>query len=270
MNHLFRELAPISDRAWDEVCQEARDVLRQFLAGRKVLSLSGPKGWDHQAEPLGRVTRLDSSPHEGVESHLRIVQPLVELRAPFELPRSELNNLNRGAEDANLEAVAEAARRIALAEDTAIFAGYPAAAIRGIGETSPHDPIEIGDDYEEYPSLVARAVARLRVDGVDGPYAIALGPRCYQGVVETTQRGGYPVFEHLRKILEGPIVWAPAVDGAVVVSQRGGDFELVLGQDISLGYQSHSDEIVSLYLQESMTFRTMAPEAGIELRHHDE
>ncbi len=61
-----------------------------------------------------------------------------------------------------------------------------------------------------------------------GPYAIALGPRCYTGVVETTERGGYPVFEHLRMILGGPVVWAPAVDGAVVLSQRGGDFELVV------------------------------------------
>jgi uncharacterized linocin/CFP29 family protein len=112
-------------------------------------------------------------------------------------------------------------------------------------------------------------VSRLRAEGVEGPYGIALGPRCYQGVMETTQRGGYPVLDHVRSILSGPIVWAPAVGGAVVVSLRGGDFELVVGQDISIGYRSHTDSIVSLYLEESMTFRAVGPEAGIALRYDD-
>jgi uncharacterized linocin/CFP29 family protein len=195
------------------------------------------------------------------------VQPLVELRADFAIPLSELASLDRGADDGDLEPVAEAARRLALAEDHAVFGGYPAAQIRGIVDASPHDAITISDDYEEYPSLVAKAVAQLQLEGVEGPYAIALGPQCYRGVVETTQRGGYPVFEHIRNILGGPIVWAPAVDGAVVVSLRGGDFVLTLGQDISVGYRSHDAEKVSLYLEESMTFRALGPEAGIALVH---
>ena len=111
---------------------------------------------------------------------------------------------------------------------------------------------------------MAQAVARLRAAGVDGPYAIALGPRCYTGVVETTE-GGYPVLNHLRMILDGPIVWAPAVDGAVVMSIRGGDFELTCGQDVSIGFASHDAGGVSLYLQESITFRVHTPEAAIAL-----
>lgn len=269
MNHLFRDLAPISDRAWAEICDEATKVLRQFLAARKVVDVAGPKGWEHSSESTGRTARLDASPHEGVSGELRVVQPLVELRAAFELPRAELDALDRGADDPDLDAVADAARRLAVAEDRAVFGGYPEAAIRGLVDASPHEPIHIGDDYEEYPSSVARAVARLRMDGVEGPYAIALGPRCYQGVVETTQRGGYPVLEHVRNILDGPIVWAPSVDGAVVVSLRGGDFELTLGQDVALGYRSHTDQGVTLHLEESMTFRAIGPEAGIALRYDD-
>ena len=96
----------------------------------------------------------------------------------------------------------------------------------------------ITDDYSEYPTHVAKAVAVLRAADIGGPYAIALGSRGYTGVTETTEHGGYPVFEHLRQILDGPVVWAPAVDGAVVLSQRGGDFELTVGQDFSIGYSS--------------------------------
>jgi uncharacterized linocin/CFP29 family protein len=267
MNHLFRELAPISDRAWDEICDEATRVLRQFLAARKTIDVVGPLGWEHSAEATGRIAALPDPPQEGVGGNIRVVQPLVELRAEFDVPLAELAALDRGAVDGDLEPVAEAARRLALAEDRAVFGGYPAAQIRGIVDASPHAPVTISDDYEEYPSWVSKAVAQLQMEGVEGPYAIALGPQCYRGVVETTQRGGYPVFEHIRNILDGPIIWAPAVNGAVVVSRRGGDFVLTLGQDISVGYRAHDAEKVSLYLEESMTFRALGPEAGIALTY---
>jgi uncharacterized linocin/CFP29 family protein len=68
-------------------------------------------------------------------------------------------------------------------------------------------------------------------------------------------------------MLDGPVVWAPAVDGAIVVSQRGGDFELVVGQDISIGYTDHDAESVSLYLEESLTFRVDSPEAAVRLAY---
>lgn len=270
MNHLHRDLAPISDRAWTEISDEARGVLRQFMAARKLVELDGPKGWEHDAEATGRTDVLDADPHEGVSGRVRRVQPLVELRATFDLSTAELHAIDRGADDADLEPVAAAARQLALAEDTAVFDGYAAGGIDGIASATPHDPIRISDDYEDYPSSVAKAVAKLKFEGVEGPYGIALGPRCYQGVVETTQRGGYPVFEHVRNILDGPIVWAPSVNGAVVLSLRGGDFALTLGQDVSIGYLSHDAESVRLYLEESMTFRPLGPEAGIALRYDDE
>ena len=267
MNHLMRELAPVADDAWEEISEEASSVLRQFLAARKLVEFSGPKGWDHAAEVTGRVDRLDGGPRDGIAGALRQVQPLVELRADFALDRSELDAVERGAPDPDLDPVAEAARSLALAEDAAVFDGYPDAGIVGIAEASPHDPITITTDYEDYPRSVAKAVSRLRLEGVEGPYGIALGPRCYQGVMETTQRGGYPVLQHVREILGGPIVWAPAVNGAMVVSLRGDDFELVVGQDVSIGYRSHNETSVSLYLEESMTFRAVGPEAGIALRY---
>ena len=108
----------------------------------------------------------------------------------------------------------------------------------------------------------------LRAGDIAGPYAIALGSRSYTGVTETTEHGGYPVFEHLRQILDGPVVWAPAVDGAVVVSQRGGDFELTVGEDFSIGYLSHDATTVQLYIEESVTFANHTPEAAVHLHHN--
>jgi uncharacterized linocin/CFP29 family protein len=202
-----------------------------------------------------------------VLSEVRAVRPIVELRAPFELSRVELDAADRGAENIDLGPVTDAATRLALAEDRAVFGGYEPAGIAGIMSSSRLEPLTISDDYNAYPGIVARAVAELRRAGVGGPYALALGPRCYTGVVETTEHGGYPLLEHIRLILGGPVIWAPAVDGAVVVSNRGGDFEFSAGEDASIGYLSHTADAVELYLEESFTFVVNEDRAAVCLAY---
>jgi uncharacterized linocin/CFP29 family protein len=265
VNHLFRELAPVSDEAWAAIDEEASRTLRHFLTARKVVDFSGPHGWTHSAETLGRVESLDAAPAAGVDAAVRRVQPLAELRTAFQMSRRELDAIDRGAGEYDTQPVIDAARQAAMAEDAAVFHGYDAAGIAGISESTPHSPIAISDDYNEYPGTVARAVAMLQDAGVAGPYAVALGPRCYTGVIETTERGGYPVLEHIRLIAGGPVVWAPAVDGAIVVSLRGGDFQLTCGQDFSIGYLDHDAANVRLYVEESMTFKALSPDAGVAL-----
>jgi uncharacterized linocin/CFP29 family protein len=267
MDHLRRELAPISSEAWARVDEEASRTLRHFLAGRALVDFSGPRGWTHSAESLGRLGPPVPAPAEGVVARLRTVQQLLELRTPFELALDELDAVDRGASDPDLEPLIDAARRAALAEDGVVFHGHDPAGIAGIAPTSPHEPLDITDDYNQYPGVVARAVATLRGAGIQGPYAIALGPRCYTGVIETTEHGGYPVLEHIRLILGGPVLWAPAVDGAVVMSVRGGDYELVCGQDFAIGYRSHSGESVELYIEESVTLLVRDERAAVTLRY---
>jgi uncharacterized linocin/CFP29 family protein len=265
MKDLFRRLAPITDTAWAAIDEEARQTLKRFLAARRLVDFQGPLGWAFSAVDIGRVKRIEQSPGEGVGASLREVQPLVELRMDFTLQRSEVEVIDRGGKDPDLDPVREASRTIAIAEDHSIFHGYAAGGIEGINERGPGHCLTISDDYEKYPEAVAEALNKLRNAGIDGPYAIALGPRCYAGLTETTSRGGYPVIEHVRHLVDGPIVWAPAVDGACVLSVRGGDFELTVGRDFSIGYRSHDATTVSLYVVESFTFRRITPEAAVPL-----
>jgi len=267
MDHLHRALAPISDAAWKEIDEEAARTLRHVLAGRALVDFEGPRGWTHSGESVGTVTPLGSGPVEGVRGAVRSVLPMVELRTEFQVSRAELESIDRGAFAPDLDPVTEAAQRAALAEDTAIFYGYPAGGITGLVPASPHDEVRISDDYEEYPSSVAKAVSKLMAAGVEGPYGIALGPRCYRGVVESTQHGGYPVFDHVRTILGGPIIWAPAVSGAVVVSTRGDDVTLVCGEDFSIGYLDHDADTVTLYLEESITLLVREDRATVALTY---
>lgn len=266
MSPLLRELAPVSAEAWTLIEEEAKRTLKLKLAARKVVNFSGPLGWEASAVNLGRVARLDEALADGVEARVRRVQPLVELRIPFELQRDELEAAARGAKDASVDPVRAAAGAAAIAEDRAVFRGFAAAGIRGITEEAAAAKLMLTDDYQTYPAVVAEAINKLHVAGVQGPYGIALGPRCYTGLTKTTH-GGYPVMEHVRRLLDGPIVWAPAVDGAVVLSLRGGDFELTVGQDFSIGYLDHTASSVRLCLQETFTFRVLAAEAAVPLAY---
>ena len=224
MNHLLRELAPISDASWELLDEEARERLQPSLAARRLVDFGGPHGWQHSATNLGRTARIESPATDGVLAKQRRVQPLVELRAEFAISLSELADNDRGAVDADLAPLDEAAQRIAIAENVAVFHGWAQASIAGIAEASPVTVQALGASAEEYPRSVARAVEALREVGVEGPYGLALGPDEYTQVIETAEHGGYPLFDHLAKILAGPIVWAPGVKGAVVLSLRGGDF----------------------------------------------
>ena len=268
MTELFQELAPISKAAWREIDEEAKRTLQLTLAARKIVDFNGPLGSASAAVNLGRVEPLDApTPETGIQAWRRCVQPLIEFRIPFVLSRLELESIERGGQDADLQPVTKAARLIAMAEDQAIFHGYPAGRIWGICEAAADETLPLTQDYTKYPLVVGEALGKLRQTGVAGPYAIALGPRCYKGLTETTTHGGYRVFDHVQRLLDGPVVWAPALDGAVVVSLRGGDFELTVGQDFSIGYLGHSSTEVRLDLRESFTFRPLAPEAAVPLTY---
>ena len=98
-----------------------------------------------------------SGPSEGVSAAQRRVLPLVEVRAEFSLSRVELDDADRGATDIDLPELDEAVRQIAIGENVAVFHGYEAAGIRGITESTSHEPIVHGKDMEHYPNAVAMA-----------------------------------------------------------------------------------------------------------------
>jgi uncharacterized linocin/CFP29 family protein len=262
-NHLLRAQAPISDAGWSLIDDEARERLGIALAARRLVDFSGPHGWEHSATNLGRTGPIAEAPCDGVEAVRRRVLALAEIRAPFTVTREELRAGDRGAQDVDFAALDQAARNLAVAENKAVFHGWPQAGIQGITEASPHAEIARGSEFNDYPRPVAKAVELLLRSGISGPYGLALGTDDYTGVIETAEHGGYPLFDHLAQILDGPIVWSPGVRGAVVLSQRGGDFLFESGQDISAGYDHDDGEAVHLYLEESFSFRVATPEAAV-------
>jgi uncharacterized linocin/CFP29 family protein len=262
-NNLHRELAPVSDEAWADLEQETSRTLKRYLAGRRVVDVHGPGGVALSAVGTGHQRAIEA-PAEGVRARQREALPIVELRVPFTLSREQIDDVLRGAEDSDWQPAKDAARLIALAEDRAIFTGYPAAGITGIARAASNPALALPAEVREYPNAVATAIGELRAVGVDGPYAVVLSAEAYTAVSETSDHG-YPVIEHIRKLIDGDLVWAPAISGAFVLTTRGGDFSLHLGQDLSIGYLSHTDDEVLLYLQESFTFQVLTTESAVAL-----
>jgi uncharacterized linocin/CFP29 family protein len=231
VNHLLRGIAPISDTAWARIDEETKQRLVPQLAARRVADVHGPTGWEHSAVSLGRTEAVDGpAGAEGstVLARQRTVLPLIEVRVPFTVARTELQDAERGARDLEFDDLERAAREMALLENRAVFHGWAAAGIEGIVAASPHESLSLGTDADRYPGVIAHAVARLRLAGVEGPYALAIGPTGYTRIMQATQDTGHLLLDHLTQILGGAVVWTPGLDdAAAVLSQRGDDFHLM-------------------------------------------
>jgi uncharacterized linocin/CFP29 family protein len=263
MNNLHRELAPISDVAWAQVEEEISRTLKRYLAGRRVVDLQGPGGTALAAVGTGHLHSI-AAPTDGVITRQREVKALVEVRVPFNLNRQQIDDVERGANDSDWQPAKDAARKIAFAEDGAIFEGFEAAGITGIRQGTSNPVMTLPADVRQFPDAIAGALSQLRLAGVNGPYSVLLGADAYTALAEASDNG-YPILQHIRRLVETDLIWAPAIEGAVVLTTRGGDFDLHVGEDLSIGYLNHTDSAVRLYLQETFTFLLLTTEAAVSL-----
>jgi uncharacterized linocin/CFP29 family protein len=263
MNNLHRELAPISEAAWADIEEETTRTLKRHLAARRVVDVQGAGGVGLSAVGTGHL-RTIAAPGDGILARQREVKALVEFRVPFELDRQQIDDVERGANDSDWQPAKDAAQKLAYAEDRAILEGYAAAGIVGIRQGTSNPALTLPADVRQYPDSIAKALSQLRLVGVNGPYSVLLGADAYTALAETSDNG-YPVLEHIKKLVKDEIIWTPAIAGAFVLTTRGGDFDLHIGQDVSIGYLSHTDSVVRLYLQETLTFLLLTTEAVVAI-----
>ena len=262
---LRRSLAPLTPEAWQEVDETATRIIKDGLSARTLVDVNGPHGFDLGAVNLGRLEIAKQKAPGNVPWGIRKLLPLVELRIPIKLDQLELDNISRGCGDPDLGDVEDAARRLALFEETAVYKGFPSGQVEGILKSSGHKAIALPADAVQYAEAIAEGVKRLAAAGIGGPYALVLGMEPYYKLMHAG-KGGYPPRRIVRDLVPGGILRTAALEGGVLLSVRGGDFELTIGQDVSIGYTSHDRDAVELYLVESFTFRVLEPAAAIELK----
>jgi uncharacterized linocin/CFP29 family protein len=264
MDILKRNLAPITEQAWKEINEQTQKVLDNYLTARKFVDIDGPNGIEYGAIATGRLTIPPNQPIDGINYGVRQVIPLIESRKPFELNLWELDSINRGVQDANLDALDEAAKEIARFEEGVIYNGLEHAGVKGLMESSDYKPVFLPDNPADILKFAGAQITHLQRNAVEGPYTLVIAENYWLDLINLNN--GYPIIKQLEELLQGQIIVNNNSKQSFLISERGGDFELVIGQDISVGYHAHDTENVKLFLTESFTFRVLGPEAIIVIQ----
>jgi len=225
----------------------------------------GPRGWEFAAVHRGRVRAGGAESVPGVQWGLRDVQPLIEARAEFDLAIEDLDDAARGARDLDLEPLLAAVLRIAQFEEQAIYNGFKDGGIEGVLAATPHKPLTCKDEPDAIVEALEHAIVELEKAGVGGPFGLATDIPVYERLMAGAQQG-YPIRQRVEPLFAAGIHRSPAVNGAAVLSARGGDYVLTLGQDLSIGYRHHDARKVTLYLIESFAFQVLEPAAAMAIR----
>ncbi|HKL67606.1 MAG TPA: family 1 encapsulin nanocompartment shell protein [Bacteroidales bacterium] len=258
MNILKKTLAPITDEAWGEIQEQAQEIFDIYLTGRKFVDIDGPHGLEMGAVSTGRLIMPDNQSKEGINYGTREVVPLIEIRKPFKVNLMELDNINRGAKDADLEDLENAAREIALFEEKLIYKGF-SNHIKGLEASAEGKAVELDDEPDKMLRTLGDQVNEMQKMGVGGPYSLIVNNRKWKAI--STLSKGYPLMKQIKQIIDGQIIVNFSADNSMLVTEREGDYELTIGQDMSIGFDYHDAKEAKLYFTESLAFRVLSPEA---------
>ncbi len=264
MDLLKKELAPVSAQAWAEIEDTAREALRNSLSARHIVDIDGPHGVNYTSASSGRLHVPKNQQSDGVLYGTYQIQPLVETRISFSLSTWELDNIERGARDADLEPVIQAAKKIAQFEEDAVFTGFKEGNITGINQIVKAKEISAVLEGASITDAVSEALNRLRKEGLDPTANLIVSPKVWTFISRPTPGGS------LRSLIErqisGSVSLSENVEGAVLAASRGGDMVLTIGQDFSIGYHSHTNTEINLFFMESFTFIVHTPEALVGIK----
>ncbi|ORC30726.1 bacteriocin [Marispirochaeta aestuarii] len=259
MSILKRSLAPITDAAWEEIDTLARETLTANLSARRFVDVSGPHGLSFTSVDLGRLELVQDSKDGDLGYGTYKVQPLVEARIGFTLNIWELDNIERGARDIEMDSLVAAAAKMAAFEENAIYNGLKAGGITGLKEAASGETVPIKMNNDSVIDSLAEAQERMQAAGVEGGADLIVSPDLWKFLNRVSPGGSLKKL--VERQIEGSVIRSEQLDGALLYANRGGDAELILGQDISVGYHNHTARDVSLFFTESFTFRILTPEA---------
>ncbi|HMA05563.1 MAG TPA: family 1 encapsulin nanocompartment shell protein [Methanomicrobiales archaeon] len=253
--YLGRGDAPISGETWDLLDATMIEAARGILAGRRLLGISGPHGLGLKAVPLS-----DSRGRKGFVTSELLPVPLIQV--PFCLGKRDIAAYERDRVAFDTCAVATAACAAATAEDALIFQGSPGIAGLLSAKGSPTVKISPWETVGAAADEVIGAVTALDDGGFHGPYSLGLAPARFNLLLRRYPQGEGTELDHLRTIVTGGIAKAPVLrDGGVLIASGRQYAELVIGQDMSVGFIGPAEENLEFSISESLVPLIHTPEA---------
>ncbi len=265
MSLFGRNLAPVSKEALAEIdAQAARSICAQ-LSVRRFADVKGPHGLEYSAVPLGRM-EVENSVAKDVCAGVRAVLPLIESRIAFELAAWEMHDIDRGAKDPDFAALEAAAIKIAAFEENVLYNGHKKAGVKGLIAACENKPVPVmAKEPEKFLSTLEATVCDLKTRaGVCGPYALVGGRKLHEALGKFTD--GLTLYKAVKKYTSvEEIIYSPHYDGAMLVSTRGGDIELSVGFDYTVGYSGRKGAMLEFFIGESFTLQVIEPRAYVPL-----
>ncbi len=252
MDLLKRSLAPIPAAAFQEIDERAREVIASQLSARKILKVDGPHGLGKTAIETGTHEIVQEASKNDVGAATYGVEPLVEGRVAFTLSRWELDDILRGKEGVELDALEEAAKKLALFEEDTVFNGFARAGKKGLVEHAKK-PLRMTKAPEKILQAVAEGILKLEDAYAEKPYGLFVGDEVFKALNQST--GGKLLRSIVEKMIDGPVIRAKALQGALLVPYDHDDLRLYVGQDYAVGYEKHDDETVTLFITVSFLFK---------------
>ena len=262
---LFKKgLAPIPTEGWEEINDRAEEVITSQLSARKVLHVEGPFGLEKASVNTGR---LKTTKTKGtVQSALYDVIPLIESRTSFTLSRWELDNILRGEKDAELDNLEEAAEKIALFEEDAIYNGNKDAGIKGLKALAAHK-LSFTNNANENLQAIAEGLLKLKDAYTEGPYYLIVGDEVFKALNQVYD--GRLLINTVQQLIGGEVIRSRVLEGALLLPYDHDDLELTIGQDYSVGYETHTNEDVKLFIMNAFTFRCMDEDIVVYYKHYN-
>ena len=244
---LYRDLAPVTQKTWDEIDERAKEVLINYLSARKVVNVNGPKGLDFNVISEGRLTNIlnDGNIFHGIYK----VLPLTETRIEFEMNRWELDNIERGAKDVDYEPLEKAMKELAIFEERAIY--------QALKDELVLEEIAFGKDAKGIMEAITKGLVELRKNFIKGSLALVVNEEAYKRIL--SKETGYPLDKRIEELIDGKIVFSHVVDGAYLLPYDNENLELTIGRDFSIGYHGYDMKKVRFFATESFAFRVLDP-----------
>jgi len=259
MEWLRRSAAPLSEKVWKAIDEASSAMFKQTVVARRIVDFDGPRGWNHVATQFGTFKPAQTPVSSNkVRFSIPDVMLLTEIRSDFTIPWADIDIFERVGPTLEARSIEEAAREMALAEDSLVFFGSSYSP----GLLKAHDTPRVAlSDWSVSGRVVTDllgAVQKLDSLGVRGPYEAVLAPSHYYSYLR--EGGAYPAAKQLGIVIE-KVHNSPVIDGAVLFSTRGGDFLITVGGDFTVGYRWHDHTSIHLFCVETIAAQLLTPEA---------
>lgn len=253
MDIFKRDLAPISDQAWEEINTRAEDVINSQLTTRKSLKINGPFGLSYTSVPSGRLDIIDNK-NSNINIGIYNNKNLMETRVSFNLSKWELDNILRGAKDIDLGPLEGVAKEIARFEDDVIYNGHKGGQIKGLLNEAGH-LVDVKLESQDILSALSKTLIKLKNAFVRPPFNFVVGEDLYQAL--NVVHGSKLLKTIVEEMIQGQVIVSEVIKGGLLLPVKHDDIELTIGQEYIIGYESDDKDYVKLFLMNSFTLRVL-------------